>query len=274
LSGPAYRGPEREYNLAAFRSTEAATLTLGKKTVSELARAAARFVLPSVCLACRSNATDRFWRGGVCEACWARVPEPAPRRCRTCDEAIPAAPLGAACGRCLLEPPAFEQLRAAAPYSGPARPILLAFKFQGADYLGARLAELMILRLGTAAAAEVACVPSTARALRERGYHPASVLAAAVAKRLSLPCAPGRLRKVRETERQSRVAASARAANVRRAFAVHGAPAGPVLLVDDVATSGATARECAARLIAAGAPSVTVWCFARASRADLVREAA
>jgi predicted amidophosphoribosyltransferase len=41
-----------------------------------------------------------------------------------------------------------------------------------------------------------------------------------------------------------------------------------VLLIDDVATSGATARECARRLVDAGAERVTVWCFARASRAD------
>jgi predicted amidophosphoribosyltransferase len=42
-----------------------------------------------------------------------------------------------------------------------------------------------------------------------------------------------------------------------------------VLLIDDVATSGATARECARRLAAAGARPVTVWCFARASRLDI-----
>jgi orotate phosphoribosyltransferase len=42
-----------------------------------------------------------------------------------------------------------------------------------------------------------------------------------------------------------------------------------VLLVDDVATSGHTARECARRLVEAGARRVEVWCFARASRADV-----
>ena len=117
---------------------------------------------------------------------------------------------------------------------------------------------------------EVVAVPATARARRARGYHPAAVLAAQIARRLGRPFAPGRVRKVRETEKQSRVRAAGRAANVHRAFAVEGSPRGHVLLVDDVATSGATARECAERLAAAGAESVTVWCFARASRADLV----
>jgi len=56
---------------------------------------------------------------------------------------------------------------------------------------------------------------------------------------------------------------------VRGAFRAAGRPAERVLLVDDVATSGATARECSRRLIGAGARAVNVWCFARASRADL-----
>jgi predicted amidophosphoribosyltransferase len=121
---------------------------------------------------------------------------------------------------------------------------------------------------------EIVAVPATPRARRVRGYHPAAVLAAEVARRLGRPFAANRVRKVRETEKQSRVRAAGRAANVRRAFAIDGSPRGNVLLVDDVATSGATARECAVRLAAAGAESVTVWCFARASRAYVANELA
>jgi ComF family protein len=231
-----------------------------------LARSAARFLLPSVCLACRRQEVEDFFRGGVCATCWRALPDPEPVRCRRCDEPLPGAAEAELCGRCLLQPPAFESLRAAAPYRGPARNILLAFKFEGADYLGARIAEAMAARLATPDALEVAAVPATARARRARGYHPAAVLARAVARRLGLPFSPDRLVKVRDTERQSRVPAARRASNVRRAFGVAGTPAQRVLLVDDVATSGATARECAARLVASGARSVAVWCFARATR--------
>ena len=226
-----------------------------------------------MCLSCRRRPVETFWSGGVCGACWSSLPRPDVERCRRCDETLPGAREGQFCGRCLLDPPAFASLRAAAPYRGPARTILLAYKFEGADYLGRRMSEVLVRRLAAPEADEVAAVPATARARRARGYHPAAVLAAEVARRLGLPFADDLVVKTRDTEIQSRVPAVRRAANVRRAFDVHGTPAPRVLLVDDVATSGATARECAARLVRAGARSVAVWCFARASRADIAVEA-
>ncbi len=234
-----------------------------------LARAAARFFLPSVCLSCRTRPAEELLRGGVCGGCWSALPTPEAARCSRCDEALPGAPGGTSCGRCLVDPPDFERLRAAAAYRGSARRILLAFKFQGADYLGARLAAVTAERLGRPDVDEVAAVPATPRARRARGYHPADVFAAALARRLELPFASGRLVKARETEVQSRLPADARAANVRGAFRVCGHPGRRVLLVDDVATSASTARECARQLARSGAGAVTVWCFARASRTDI-----
>ncbi|MEP6993587.1 MAG: ComF family protein [Acidobacteriota bacterium] len=240
----------------------------------ELGRVAAGFLLPSRCLACGRGDVGECFRGGVCRACWDALPLPEHGRCARCDETLPAAPLAARCGRCLLDPPAFERLIAAAPYRAAAREILLAFKFRGADYLGARLAEQMLRRLPPPEeCVEIAAVPATNRARRARGYHPAEVLAAAIARGLGIPFRRELLIKVRETRVQSRVPAADRAANVRRAFRTGSRPARHVLLIDDVATSAATARECSARLRAAGARSITVWCFARASRADIAMEA-
>lgn len=244
--------------------------------LNRIARAAASFFFPSRCLACRSRSVERFLRGGVCETCWESLPPPAPAsdRCEVCDEALisPALEISR-CGRCLLASPPFRRLRSAAPYRGSAREILMAFKFGGADFLAPRLAEIMTDRLGrTAPADEATAVPSTPNA-RRRGDHAADLLAAALAARLGLKFFPRRLEKVRSTERQSGLALARRAENVRGAFRARPGAPRRVLLVDDVATSGATARECARRLLAAGARDVEVWCFARASRDEwLVRE--
>jgi predicted amidophosphoribosyltransferase len=116
---------------------------------------------------------------------------------------------------------------------------------------------------------EAAAVPATARA-RLRGDHAADLLAAAVAKNLGIQFSQRRLVKVRSTDRQSGLPLARRAQNIRGAFRPHAGAPRRVLLVDDVATSGATARECARLLLKAGAREVDVWCFARASRDDML----
>jgi len=195
------------------------------------------------------------------------VEKPASIRCVRCDE--PLADEGAEiCGRCRVVPPPFAYLRAAAPYRGAARDVLLAFKFRGADYLARHLARLMRRRLPPPKGMlEVTSVPGR-KSLWRRDEHAAELLGEAVAASLGLPFAPRRLEKVRPTRRQSGLPLARRESNVRGAFRARGRAPTSVLLVDDVATSGATARECALRLRRAGASRVLVWCFARASRLD------
>jgi predicted amidophosphoribosyltransferase len=231
------------------------------------------FLLPSVCLACRRRDVEGILRGGVCPVCWDGVAWPSPLRCSICDE-----PLGDetadVCGRCRIAPPPFTRLRAAAPYRGAARDILLAFKFRGADYLARHLAVRMRRRIEPPAGAlEVVAVPGRESPWKS-GEHAARLLAAAVARDLGIRFAPGRLEKIRPTEKQSTLSLARRERNVRGAFRARGRCPRTVLLVDDVATSGATARECSERLRGAGAETVLVWCFARASRSDAELEVA
>ena len=236
--------------------------------LSPLSRAFARFVLPSRCLACNDAPVLRILRGGVCEACWQKLPMPEDGRCALCDETLPALD-AERCGRCLIEAPPFERLSAAAPYRGTARAVLLAFKFRQADYLAPHLARIMEARLELPSGIdELAAVPATRRAKR-RAPHAAQQLARALARRIGAPFDALRLEKRRETERQSSLPLAQRSENVRGAFRARGRAGRRVLLVDDVATSGATARECTAALRKAGAEQVTVWCFARASRLDV-----
>jgi predicted amidophosphoribosyltransferase len=245
----------------------------GPPSRSELLRAATALVFPSRCVACGVRPVEAIRIGGVCRPCWEALPAPPDARCGVCDDPLPAADAGI-CGRCLLDPPPFRTLRAAAPYRGSARAMLIAFKFRGAHFLAPHLARLMAGSIPEPRGyGEVVPVPATAFS-RLRRDHPAEVLAHALARRLAAPFAARRLSKVRATRRQSGLPARRRAGNVAGAFAARpGAPA-RVLLVDDVATSGATARECSRALLQAGAREVDVWCFARASRDDEVAETA
>lgn len=73
-----------------------------------------------------------------------------------------------------------------------------------------------------------------------------------------------RLLRRRATDPQAMATRGDRLRNLRDAFVAHGAIADrPVLLIDDVCTTGATAVAMATALREAGARSVTLWCLAR-----------
>jgi len=230
------------------------------------------FFLPSLCVACSAREVERVLQGGVCRPCWDGLPKVAAARCARCDEPLAAA--GAdVCGRCLLDPPAFERLRGAAPYRGSARGILIAFKFRGADFLARHLAEAITARVDLDFPyGEVVPVPARLFS-RLRRDHAAETLAAVLAARIGVPFSARRLLKVRATKRQSGLPLDRRRSNVRRAFGASGRPPRSVLLVDDVTTSGSTARECARALVDARARRVDVVCFARATRDDEIAAA-
>lgn len=225
------------------------------------------FALPPRCPGCGAITAEphRF-----CLDCWRSLSFLAEPCCACCG--IPfayPAEAEALCGRCLAQPPAFDRLRAAVAYGEVSRQVALRLKYSGRPGLAETLAHFMLrhLRPGDV---EPLLVPVPLHRWRiwKRGYNQAALIASALSRRAGLPVGLDLLSRTRATPPLRGLGRRERALAVRGAFEVppraRDRLAGrPVLLVDDVYTSGATAAACARALKRGGAASVDVLCWAR-----------
>ena len=180
---------------------------------------------------------------------------------------------GALCGSCLVRLPApspggtvsgVERVVAAFAYEGIARSLVLGLKLRGRRACGSALAEGMVRaahREGLIGSV-VTWVPGRRRDVLDRGFDHGAVLAHGVARGLGLPRRRLLVRRGAR-EDQSALGRADRFSNLEGAFRARPL-ARPVVLVDDLVTTGATAGACAAALLEAGAPSVEVLAACRA----------
>jgi ComF family protein len=228
----------------------------------------------------------------VCEACCervgaARVGAEQDVLCARCGDAMgmESARFGASmgvseCTMCRLAPPEFERAVAFGNYDNEMREMLHLLKFDGmhgvAEHvLGAGMAAA-VRKLRSCADGElmVIPVPLFAARERERGFNQARLLAVAAMKRLRRLEPEWRLRledrvlqRVKDTRALYAQDPSQRRRSLQGAFCVADAEmvrGREVLLIDDIMTTGATARECAKVLKRAGAAKVWVVTAAKA----------
>jgi len=236
----------------------------------------------------------------VCEACaeTLRAHAATDQACTRCGELLPyesfrfAASLGSAeCTMCRLAPPDFDRAVAFATYDNQVRETLHLLKFNRMHRLArALLAEGMataIARLQPDAATDIVVIPVPLFASREkeRGFNQARLLAEAALTLLRtthpdwhLDLRLDLLTRARDTNASFAMDPRTRRKNLAGAFRVPNAEAKStvknreILLIDDILTTGATARECARTLKRAGAAKVWVATFARAQEDQVLLE--
>jgi ComF family protein len=192
------------------------------------------------------------------------------------------------CRPCSLVPPAFERAVAFGVYEGRLRSLIHLLKYERIESVARKLAATMtglVAELCSQATSEVLVIPVPlhGRKQRERGFNQSELLARALvssmksqAPAMCLKVAAGMLQRKRATESQATLTNVQRRRNLRGAFFVSAKDAAKlsgreVLLIDDIYTTGATARACSETLKKAGAARVWVATVARAQRDGVAR---
>jgi competence protein ComFC len=225
-------------------------------------------IFPPRCAGCGDFESALF-----CDSCRATLqPITAPycARCGTPFDPLshPAAECADCRGNRYHGAPPFAAVRSCYAFTGALRPAVHRFKYRGKTALAPQLGELLFARLVSDAALprdeiKLLCpVPLHSWRRWRRGYNQSELLAGELGRLCGIRHAEI-LRRTRRTTPQVGLHETERLANVQGAFAVDekgleqfNPTRGPVLLIDDVCTTGATLAECARALKKAGIKEV------------------
>ncbi|MEP3784170.1 MAG: ComF family protein [Ascidiaceihabitans sp.] len=229
-------------------------------------------VYPPRCLTCGDRVDSDF---GLCGTCWRDVAFIGSNACDGCGAPI----LGGEdiaqgealkCDDCLTIARPWRKGRAALIYKGTGRKMILALKH------GDRQEVVHPASLWMANAVRdileprtlIAPVPLHWTRLLKRRFNQSAALANAMAQRLDVPCCPDLLQRFKRTRSLDGMTRDARFRHMQDAIAPHPKRkhrmAGrPVLLVDDVMTTGATLAASTQACYDAGASDVCVVALAR-----------
>jgi ComF family protein len=206
-------------------------------------------VYPPVCCLCQSRllADEKL----VCKICWQDLPV-----LITSDERTPLT---------LTHQQNIAQFLAVWKFEGQVPQLIHLFKYRGftrlAEGMGNRMAQLCQSEPEYARADGLVAVPLHSARYRERGYNQSLLLCRRIAEITGIPVIEQTLVRIRNTPTQTRFTSVQRAHNVATAFQVihpERIRGKTIILVDDVATTGATLDTCAHALHQAGVVKVLV----------------
>lgn len=211
------------------------------------------WVAPHSCVNCNDEGAL------LCSKCQLLLPA-APNTCYRCNVALTDMTVCKDCQQYGL-----AEVYATTRYENTAKQLLWYLKFQRAQAAAAEMATIMASTLDLPRDAIITQAPTANARVRIRGYDQAALLAKGLAKHTGLPYAPLLART--SNNRQLGATRSIRQDQMRYAFRpqkTYLLQNNPVILVDDVLTTGSTLEAAAKVLLDAGASRIIAVVFARA----------
>ena len=221
--------------------------------LDSLRRTALDLLFPCWCLGCGKEGSL------ICPSCRRKLPAINSPTCPRCG--IPQTG-GIICSACSNHRHDIDGIRSPFRFEAVVRQAIHQLKYRNLRAITEPLAELLsnYLDAHPIPGEVLVPVPLHRRRLRERGYNQSELLAIELGKIVKLPVIADCIIRNKHTSTQARAASVAeRRNNVSNAFTCrnHSLQNKKIILIDDVATSGATLNACAATLKTAGA--VSVW---------------
>lgn len=216
-------------------------------------------IFPRWCVGCGGEGSF------LCQSCQRSLPRVEPPFCPRCGK--PQAG-GQLCSGCVEWSAAIDGMRSPFRFEGAVREAVHQLKYRNLRALVPLLSGLLndYMRTCPMPGEVLVPVPLHRKRLRERGYNQSRLLAEGLGRLNNLPVVADCLVRQKHTPPQARTSTvEERRDNVVGVFACRDdrLQGKQVLLIDDVATSGATLDACATTLKASGAVSVWALTFAR-----------
>lgn len=244
-----------------------------KKTLSALTD----ILFPRTCHICSKDIKDQrmAFDAYICRGCAHDMRPTSVVVCSLCGSNLSKEESGnLTCRSCCKDAPAYRRLLACYSYNGTAKELIHKFKYQNRPYLAKTMARLIFKSLAednndiSRDIDVLVPVPLTPARAREREFNQSELLAKELSAYFKKPCAAA-LKKIRHTHPQVSQTSQNRLHNLSGAFSVF-APSAiknkKILLIDDVVTTTATAREASRALKKAGAASISVLAFAKGQK--------
>lgn len=233
---------------------------------------AIRLVYPPRCLTCSATVDSDF---GLCGPCWRDTQFIGSNICDACGVPLmgEVSEMDAHCDDCMTTVRPWMHGRSAVLYKDNGRKLVLGLKHgdrhdavrPAALWMAAAVKDILVPNM------LIAPVPLHWTRLLKRRYNQSNLLAQALAKQVQLECCPDLLIRPTRTTSLDGLSRDARFETLQNAIKPHPKRrhkmAGrPVLLVDDVMTSGATLAAATEACLNAGAHHVCVVTLARVAK--------
>lgn len=222
-------------------------------------------LFPETCPSC-NGPSQAHRTAPFCNTCWAGIQPYEGPMCRVCGLPLPSS-YADRCAECTADPPEYETHRSFSLYDGTLREAIHRLKYGKLRRLAPPLADLLFA-MDIPDVDYIVPVPLHPSRLKQREFNQAGLVARHLSRRTGIPLDLLSLEKVTNTPPQVGLPRRQRLANERKAFRVlEGGPlkGRRVLLMDDVATTGATLRACARALAAGGTALVEAVTLARST---------